>query len=194
MSSFFGIKVIAGLISIHLYLYKLSEKAQLRAHLLLDNHILRSLLKSRPSFNINSHHFLLDSLTSHQQSIIKGSVVDMDNRFNEVFPAFDLLNKKFSSGSRIVNSFSNQFYFHLFKRCSDETFKSQSQQLDNLTIVSSSDSSHALVVTDTSIKNNVATSIAYIHVHDKPVIKMIHHTVNVLTTEAELFAIMCGIN
>jgi len=50
------------------------------------------------------------------------------------------------------------------------------------------------VVTDTSIKNNVATSIAYIHVCDKPVIKTIHHAVNVLTTEAELFAIRCGIN
>ena len=48
-------------------------------------------------------------------------------------------------------------------------------------ISSSLDSSHALVVTDTSIKNNVAISITHIHVHNKAVTKTIHHTVNVLT-------------
>ena len=47
---------------------------------------------------------------------------------------------------------------------------------------------------DTSIKNNVANSIAYIHVHNKPVIKTIHHAINVTTTEAKLFAIRYGIN
>jgi len=61
-------------------------------------------------------------------------------------------------------------------------------------IVSSLDPTYALVVTDVSIKNNVATSIAHIHVHDKPVIKTVYHAVNVTTMEAELFAIRCGIN
>ena len=46
----------------------------------------------------------------------------------------------------------------------------------------------------TSIKNNVATSITYIYVYDKPVIKNIHYTINVMITEAKLFAIRCGIN
>jgi len=67
-------------------------------------------------------------------------------------------------------------------------------QLDDLLIISLSDSSYALVVTDTSIKNNVTTSITHIHVYDKPVIKTLHHAVNVMTTEAELFAIRYGIN
>jgi len=61
-------------------------------------------------------------------------------------------------------------------------------------IVSSSDPSCALVVTDASIKINVTTSITYIHVCNKPIIKTLHHTVNVTTTEAELFTIRCGIN
>ena len=56
------------------------------------------------------------------------------------------------------------------------------------------DLSHDLVVTDTSIKNNIATSIAHIHICDKTVTKTIHHAVNVLTTEAKLFPIRCGIN
>ena len=44
------------------------------------------------------------------------------------------------------------------------------------------------------IKNNITTSIVYIHVHNRPVIKTIHHATNVTSTEAELFAIRCGIN
>jgi len=61
-------------------------------------------------------------------------------------------------------------------------------------IISSLDPSYTLVVTNTSIKNNVATSVAHIHVHNKPVIKTLHHAVNVMTTEAELFTIRYGIN
>jgi len=61
-------------------------------------------------------------------------------------------------------------------------------------IVSSSDPSYALVVTNASIKNNIATSIAHIHIHNKPVIKTLYYTVNITTTEAELFTIRCGIN
>ena len=52
----------------------------------------------------------------------------------------------------------------------------------------------ALVALDASIKNNIATSIAHIHMVDKPLTKTIHHAVNVTSTEAELFAIRCGIN
>ena len=56
------------------------------------------------------------------------------------------------------------------------------------------DSSNVLIITDASIKNNVATSIACIHIHNKDVIKTIYHAVNVLFSEAELFAIRGSIN
>ena len=49
----FGIKEIADFIPIHMHLCKLSGKAQLRAHTLPDNHILRLLLKARSPFNID---------------------------------------------------------------------------------------------------------------------------------------------
>jgi len=45
-----------------------------------------------------------------------------------------------------------------------------------------------------SIKNNIATSIVHIHMVDKPLTTTVHHAVNVTITEAELFAIRCGIN
>ena len=54
--------------------------------------------------------------------------------------------------------------------------------------------SNALVITDTSVKNNVATSIAHLHIHNMPIIKMLHHVVNVISMEVEFFAIRCGIN
>jgi len=51
-----------------------------------------------------------------------------------------------------------------------------------------------VVISDASIKNQVATLIAHIHVHNSPIIKTIYQTVNVMSTEAELFVIKCGIN
>ena len=45
-----------------------------------------------------------------------------------------------------------------------------------------------------SIKNNVAISIAHIHIHDKPITKTLHHVVNITSLEAKLFAIRCSIN
>ena len=56
------------------------------------------------------------------------------------------------------------------------------------------DSTIALIVSDASIRNQVATSILHVHVHNKPVIKTLHHAVNITSIEAELSAIRCGIN
>jgi len=57
-----------------------------------------------------------------------------------------------------------------------------------------SDSKTAIIVSDASIKNQVATSIAHIHVHNNPIIKTLYHEINVTSTEAELSAIRYGIN
>jgi len=40
----------------------------------------------------------------------------------------------------------------------------------------------------------MATYIAHIHIYDKPIVKTLHHTVNITSIEAKLFAIRCGIN
>jgi len=47
---------------------------------------------------------------------------------------------------------------------------------------------------DTSIKNSIITSILHIHIHNSPVIKTIYYTTNIISTEAELFPIRCGLN
>ena len=58
----------------------------------------------------------------------------------------------------------------------------------------SSSPSTALVVTDASIKNNIATSISHIHLANHPLIKTVHHAAFITSTEAELFTIRYGIN
>jgi len=194
MSLFFGIEAITGLISIYLHLQKLRGRSQLRAHTLPSNHILQLLLKSRSNIHKNHHCLSLDLLTKHQCEMIKGPIIDMNNRFNEVFLSFDSHNSEFSPGTRIIDTFSSRFSFHSFNKWSSDCLLSCLYQLDNLAIVSSENPSYALVVTDASIRNNVATSIAHIHICDKPVVKTLHHAVNVISIEAELFAIRCGIN
>lgn len=118
----------------------------------------------------------------------------MDNRFNEVFSAFDLINPELQPGNRVIDTFSNRFSFHTFSRKNDPSFKSHLQQLDALAIESSTSSSTALMITDTSVKNNVTSSIAHIHVRNKPIVKVLHNTVNITLSEAEFFALKCGIN
>ena len=190
----FGIEAIASLIPIHLHLQKLRGRLQLRAHSLPTNHILCSLMESNSDTSLHLYPLSLSSLTRCQCGLIKDHLVNMNNHFNEVFPSFDPLNPEFSPGDRIIDCFPNCFSFHLFNKSKDQHFKSYIQQLDNLAIESSNTLSNALVVTNASVKNNVASSIAHVHVHNKPIIKMLHHTSNIMSIEAEFFAIRCGIN
>lgn len=60
--------------------------------------------------------------------------------------------------------------------------------------MSSKDPSYTLVVTNASIKNDVTTSIIYIHTHNKSIIKTIYYVVNVTSTEVKSFAIRYNIN
>ena len=190
----FGIEAITSLILIHLHLQKLSRRSQLRAHALPANHIFRFFMEYNPKIPTCPHPLSLSSLTRHQCSLIKGHLVDMDNRFNEVFSFFDPLNPEFKPGSRIIDFFSDRFSLHLFSKNNNLLFNNHSQQLNNLAIESSNTPSNMLMVTDASIKNNVASSIVHIHIHNRLVIKTLHHAVNITSTEAKFFAIRCSIN
>ena len=61
-------------------------------------------------------------------------------------------------------------------------------------LLSSLDLQSVVVVTDASIKNQVTTPILHVHSHDRLVVKIVHHTVNIMTTEAKLFIIRYSIN
>jgi len=118
----------------------------------------------------------------------------MNNRFNEVFSFFDPFNKEFTLGYRLIDVFLNCFSFHTPNKQNDTNLKVYIQSLNNIALNSSLELSIVLVMSDISIKNYVTIAIAHIHIHNKQVIKTIHHVINITSTEAELFAIRCGIN
>jgi len=119
-------------------------------------------------------------------------LVDSANRNNECFLSFNPLDLEFSPSLRVIDSFSDHISFNLYNKEKDD--KSRAQLLDEMVLESSSTLSVTIIATDASIKNNVAMSITHIHTYNKPLIKTIHHTVNIISMEAELFAIRCSIN
>ena len=113
------IEAIVGLIPIDLHLQKLDGRSQLRTHSLPPNYIICSLMEliSSSSFPlIPQHSFSLGSFTKCQCELVKGHVVDMDNRFNEVFPFFSPLYLEFAPGNRVIDNFSDQFSFNLYRK------------------------------------------------------------------------------
>ena len=138
------------------------------------------------------HSVSLKFLTSHQRSNIKRHLVDSNDKAYRIFPFFSPFHLELSLGSRIIDNFSDQFSFNLSIR--NKNKKICCQQLDNIVLEASSSSSTAIIVLDASIKNDIATSILHMHIANQPLIKTLHHTVFITTTEVELFIIRCGIN
>ena len=133
-------------------------------------------------------------MTNCQKSLFKGHLHDAHSKSLGIFPSFSPIDPEFSPGNRIVDTFSNRFSFSLVNRKVENYNKICGQELDEMVLRLSSDSKAALVVTDASIKNDIATSISHIHSYNRPLIKTVHYASFVTTTEAELFAIRCGIN
>ena len=116
------------------------------------------------------------------------------NKSHGIFPSFSPLNSEFSPGNRIIDNFSDCFSFNLVNKKEKSKDKICAQELDKMVLHNSSSPYTALIISDASIKNDIATSISHIHIANCPLIKTVHHTLFVTTTEAELFAIRCGIN
>jgi len=51
-----------------------------------------------------------------------------------------------------------------------------------------------LIITNTSIKNNIATSVSHIYKGQKVIAKSVYHAINITSIKTELFAIRCEIN
>ena len=163
-------------------------------HSLSPNHLIWSLMRLSLSSSFVQHSSSLDSLTSHQCFLIKGHLVDIDNRFNGIFSSFISLHSEFSPGYRVIDNFSDQFSFNLFNKHHDDNKKICIQQLDSIVIKLSNSPSTAIVIMDTSVENDIATSILHMYTYNNPITKTLHHAVHVTSTEAKLFAIRYGIN
>ena len=140
----------------------------------------------------NSHRIGL--LTNHQRNLTKGYLTNFFNKALGIFPSFSPLNPEFSPGLHIMDEFSNCFCFNLVNKKEKEKCKTHTQELDDMVLSNSSLPQSALVIMDASIKHDIATLISYVHIVNRPLTKTIHHASFVTSTEAELFAIRCGIN
>jgi len=133
-------------------------------------------------------------MTSKQYFKINNSVVDANNCLCGTFLSFNSLNNKFFPGSRLIDSFFNYFSFHKVNHSNKESRNLYLWYLDRIVFKASLNTSPVIVISDASIKNNVTTSIAYIHSYSNSVNKTLHQAVNITTTSAKLFAIRCGIS
>ena len=119
--------------------------------------------------------------------ILNVRVKALQGEFLFLFSPFD---ENFSLEKRLIDSFSDYFSFYSWT----QDVKNHLCNFDNITINASSNPHSSIVIFDASIRNNVTISISHIHLHNKSVIKIIHHAVNVTTTKPKLFIIRCSIN
>jgi len=138
------------------------------------------------------HPISLSTLTDHQRSLVKGHLVDSNNKSYEIFPSFSPLYLEFSLDSRIIDNLSDHFSFNLSNK--EKNNKIRLQQLDNIVLESSSSLFTAIVVMNASIKNDIATFILHMHLANHSLTKTVHHVAFITNTEAKLFMIRCGIN
>ena len=88
----------------------------------------------------------------------------------------------------------SQFLFYKADWYSNESKTSFCNILDNIILNTLLKPNIVIVVSDVSIKNNIATSIAYIHSFNSLLKKTIYHTVSITLMEIELFILRYGIN
>ena len=189
-----GIEAIAGIIPIRFHLQKITRRSQIRPFKLPTNHILRELMDDSPLLSNNPNLHTVGSLTNHQKNIAKGHLIDSCNKTYGIFPSFSPLNPGFFPGSCIMDNFSDRFPFNLVNKKEKDKDKICTQELDDMVLRNSSSLHTALVITDASIKNDIATSISHIHIANHPLTKTVHHAAFVTSMEVELFTIRCGIN
>ena len=120
--------------------------------------------------------------------------VNSNNRLNGILPPFDTSHKELSSGFHLVDNFPNHFSFHTVNRQDKEIKSAHIRKLDRIFEDSCLDSKTVLVISDASIKNDVATSILHVYFGGNTIAKTIHHTIKVTSTEGYLQSDRCGIN
>ena len=156
------------------------------------NHIIRMLIDSLFGSPHYWHPFSLNFFTDCQRTNIKGHLVDSNNKSFGTFPSFSPLHPELSLGFRIIDTFSDCFSFNLCNK--DKNDKICLQQLDSMVIELFLSQSIAIIMTNASIKNDIAISISHTHILNHPLIKTCHHAAFITSLEAELFTIRCSIN
>jgi len=158
------------------------------------NHALNSLLENQHSKKMKPHQLSLENLTSKQQQKLKSSIVNFNNHLNSLFPSFNNLHKELSSGFQLVDNFSDCFSFYTVNCKEKEIKNAYICNPDKIFKDTLSDPKIVIVISDASIKNNIATLISDVCSSHNILAKTIYHAINFTSTEVELFTIRYGIN
>ena len=157
-----GLEAIAGLIPIKLHLHKLASRSQLCSVVLPENYLIKTLIDDSPNTYIKPPPHSTNTLTDRQKNSVKEHLMDSYNKLHGVFPSFSPLNPELNPGSRIIDIFQDRFSFNLASKVKNDS--ARSQQLNDMTILSSMSPHMAIVVSDASVKNNITTLVLHIHI------------------------------
>ena len=187
-----GIEAITGIIPIKFHLQKLVRRSQIHPFKLPSNHIIRDLMDDAPNLFKKPNPHTVSSLMSRQKNIAKDYLIDSCNKAYGIFPSFSPLNQEFTPGFCLTDNFSDRFSFNLVNKKEKDNFLVQ--ELDEIVLRIFSSPTRVFIATDGSIKNDITTSISHLYIANHPLVKTVHHTTFITSTEVELFAIRCGIN
>ena len=144
-----GIETIARLVLIYLHLKKLHRRFLLWQSSLPSNHIIHSILSFDGSQEYKNHNVSINYLMAKQKSRLKSPIIDVDDKYNEIFPSFSFFNKEFNPRNCIVDIFPDCFSFHSHS----SNIKKHIENLEEIMLRASSDPFSSIVVSDVSIKN-----------------------------------------
>ena len=152
------------------------------------------LLKRKHASNSQLYHLVLGNMTSKQQQKIKSPIVNINNWLYEIFSAFNPLNNLLYLGYRLIDVFPSHISIHSTYYSSNKSKSTHCKKLNELVLKSSLNLRTVIIISDTSIKNNITSFISYIYSFINPLKRILHYTVNIMLMEAELFTIRYSIN
>jgi len=123
---------------------------------------INALLDKQHSKQAKPYRMATSQLIPKQNQKIKSPIIDINHRLNQVLPAFDNLNKKLSPGFCLVDTFSNCFSFNIVKHKDAKARIAYLNKLENVYKASKNNPDTLFIITDASVKNNIATSVIHI--------------------------------
>jgi len=111
-----------------------------------------------------------------------------------VYLFFNKPHKELLPGFQLIDNFSNHFSFNTVNSKDTEVKNTHIYTLNKIFNNFFLNPNTILVISNASIKNNIITSILYIHSGQNILAKTIHYVINITSTKTVLFSIKYGIN
>ena len=130
-------------------------------------------------------HLIIYYLIDKQWLKIKSPIIDINTYLNEVIPSFDSLNKEFSLGFCLINTFSDWFSFLSVNQKDIDILRTHCNRLNNIYKDTFSNQNIILIITNICINNNVATLVSHVYKDHNIINKSVYYAMNVNSIEVE---------